>query len=372
MNTYDTCIAGAGGVVGSAILRNLSARGLSVIGLEKHDGPARETSGLNSRVIHSGFHETRGTLKSRLALDGSRMVTEYARHKGIRLLNTGMLIAIPRHPIGAGLWRELDSVWRLWRGGKAQGVEFRWILSRAGVRTIAPIEASGGIFIPSVSVIDVMQLVTSLQRDALENATEIRYGAEILGIDVAGDRYVLTTASGSFASRSLINSAGLGAAEVSRMAGGPEYAVERIRGEYYELRGGMERWNIRTLVYPAMPGRSRSKGIHLGPRTDGRLFVGPDATPADSEPTPKDVFVRAARNFLPQITDADLEYAYAGIRPKYGSDFQIRLDRTHPPLVNLIGIDSPGLSSAMAIAEYAGSLLCKTIRDGERLQHSFR
>ena len=98
--------------------------------------------------------------------------------------------------------------------------------------------------------------------------------------------------------RLLINSAGLRAHEISILAGGPRYEVEFIRGDYYELAGGVDRWGIRTLVYPAMPPRSRSKGIHFGPRTDGRLYIGPSAT--IGEQAPKELFVEAARKFHEQ------------------------------------------------------------------------
>src|SRR5689334_1860655 len=96
MKTFDACVIGAGGVVGSAVVRELALKGLSVVGVERHPGPARETSGANSNVIHSGFHEKPGTLKSRLALSGSRTLIAYAGRKGIRMLRCGMLIAIPK------------------------------------------------------------------------------------------------------------------------------------------------------------------------------------------------------------------------------------------------------------------------------------
>ena len=260
----DVCVIGAGGIVGAAIARELAQRGISVLGLEKHKTPCRETSGLNSRVIHSGFHERPGTLKADLAREGSRLILEYAGQRRIPLLRTGI---------------------------------------------------------------------------AVENSC-----------------YRIRAASGEFTSRILINSAGLRAHAISEMAGGPRYNVEFIRGDYYELAGGVERWNIRTLIYPAMPPHSKSKGVHFGPRTDGRLCIGPSATSVD-EPSPKRLFLEAAPKFIPDVGEDDLEWAYAGVRPKCGGDFTIRFDRAEPPLINLIGIDSPGLSACMAIARYVARLL---------------
>jgi len=359
---FDTCVIGVGGVVGSAIVRELSRRGLTVLGLEKHDGPAQETSGLNSRVIHSGFHEAPGTLKARLAFHGSRMLIDYAARNGIPLLKTGMLIAIPRQAMRSGLWREVGSLWQLWRSGRTHHIEFRWILSSAGVRRIAPIDAAGGIFIPSVCVADVMQFIKSLQRESIQLGAELNYSCAATAIDKGREHYRITTNRGDFSARNLINSAGLSAASISRMAGGPDYSVEYFRGEYYELRGGIDRWGIRTLVYPAMPSGSRSKGIHFGPRTDGRLVIGPDSANVESPPTPKSVFLDAARRFIPSVSDDDLEYSCAGVRPKCGSDFVIRVEGS-PPLINLVGIDSPGLSASMAIGEHVAQLLVAAVDD---------
>jgi L-2-hydroxyglutarate oxidase LhgO len=128
------------------------------------------------------------------------------------------------------------------------------------------------------------------------------------------------------------------------------------------LAGGVSRWNIRTLVYPATPRRAPSKGIHFGPRTDGRLFIGPSASPV-SQPVPKPVFLEAARRFVPGVQETDLEWAYAGVRPRRTiatnakSDFTIKLDRRAPPLINLIGIDSPGLSASMGIARHVANMV---------------
>lgn len=358
---FDVGVIGVGGIVGCAIARELAGRGLSVAGIEKHPTACQETSGLNSRVIHSGFHEIPGTLKATLAREGSQLIMRYSKDRGIKILKTGMLIAIPHGGIRAGLWREAGALWKLWRQGRRQGIPFHFIVTDSGVRRIAPIQALGGIFIPSVCVIDLEALMASLFDDASAAGVQFSYDSEVVGIDVQASSHVIRTTRGLLEARILINSAGLGAHQISQMAGGPKYEVEFIRGDYYELRGGIERWDIRTLVYPAMPPHSRSKGIHFGPRTDGRLYIGPSATPT-SQPAPKPVFLEAARKFLPEIRDDDLEWAYAGVRPKRPmhngrSDFTIHLERATPPFINLIGIDSPGLSASMAIARRVAEMV---------------
>ena len=353
---FDACIIGAGGVVGAAIARELAQRDLSIVGIETHPKPCQETSGRNSRVIHSGFHETPGTLKARLAREGSELMIRYAEERAIPLLPTGMLIAVPYGGIRAGLWKEARALWQLWRQGRRQGIPFNFILTPGGVRSLAPIRARAGIFIPSVCVVDVEALVKSVIEDARAAGAQLLFGTEVTDIKTDGTRHVVRGADTQIEARVLINSAGLCAHEISVMAGGPAYEMEFIRGDYYELVGGVDRWGIRTLVYPAMPPRSRSKGIHFGPRTDGRLYIGPSATQEWEQP-PKELFLAAARKFVPEIRPDDLQWAYCGLRPKHGADFTIKLERSRPPLINLIGIDSPGLSASMAIARHVAEIV---------------
>jgi glycerol-3-phosphate dehydrogenase len=368
MEVYDVCIVGAGGVVGHAIARELALKHWSVAGLEKHSLAAQETSGRNSRVIHSGFHEIPGTLKANLAREGSKLIVEYAKARHIKLLNTGMLIAVPYGALRDGLWKEGGALWNVWRGGRAQDIPFKFIFSSAGVRQLAPIRALGGIFIPSVCVIDLEHLIASLEQDSKDAGAQFFYDNEVVKIEVAGSSYVVTTLSTQLRARILINSAGLSAHAISSMAGGPQYAVEFLRGDYYEILGGVDAWNIRTLIYPAMPRGSPSKGVHFGPRTDGRLFIGPNAfpvrdqSPRDSDRTSKEVFLLAGRKFLPELTEHDLQWAYCGIRPKSAgldgrSDFIIRIDKTNPLLINLIGLESPGLSASLAIARHVARMV---------------
>src|SRR5437899_1819111 len=358
---FDAGIVGGGGIVGCAIARELAGHGLSVAAIEKHPTACQETSALNSRVIHSGFHEIPGTLKAEQAREGSRLIIRYAEERGVKLLRTSMLIAVPHGSIRAGLWREAGALWKMWAQGRQQKIPFRVVLTAGGVQRIAPIQALSGIFIPSFGVIDLETLMQLLLNDAKTAGAQFFFGSEVMGIDVQASHHVIHTIRGAIEARTLINSAGLAAKEISQMAGGPKYDIEFVRGDYYEMKGGIERWKIQTLVYPAMPPGSRSKGIHFGPRTDGRLYIGPSATPA-SEQAPRQLFLEAAQKFLPEIRDQDLRWAYAGIRPKRASpneksDFTIRLDRTEPPMINLIGIDSPGLSASMAIARHVAEIV---------------
>src|SRR5205085_724717 len=128
-----------------------------------------------SRVVHSGFHEIPGTLKARLAREGSELMIRYAEERGIRFMRTGMLIAIPHGAIRGGLWREAGALWNLWRQCRRQNIPFQFIMTGSGVERIAPIQAMGGIFIPSVCVVEVEAVVDCLIRDAQAGGTEFFY-----------------------------------------------------------------------------------------------------------------------------------------------------------------------------------------------------
>src|SRR5262249_12289596 len=148
--------------------------------------------------------------------------------RGVQLMKTGMLIAVPRGAIRNGLWSEAGALWHLWKNGRAHGIKFQWIASSAGIRRIAPIEAIGGIFIPSVSVVDVLQLITSLQSDAIEKKAEIHYSSAVQAIVKTASHYVISTPLEEFAARTLVNSAGLSAPAISQMAGGPVYSIQLL------------------------------------------------------------------------------------------------------------------------------------------------
>src|SRR5215510_8946849 len=194
---FDVCIIGAGGVVGSAIAREAAQRGLSVAAVEKHTGLCKEISGLNSRVIHSGFHETPGTLKAELSREGSALMIQYADERGIGLLKTGMLIAAPYGSIRAGLWKEVDSLWHLWRQGRRQNIPFRFVMTPQGVQRIAPVHALGGIFIPSVCVIDIERVVEALASDAVSAGAQFFYGSEAIAVDVGSSGHLIRTSHGN-------------------------------------------------------------------------------------------------------------------------------------------------------------------------------
>jgi len=374
MNMYDICIVGAG-VVGCAIARELGRRHwnapLRVVVLEQRERAGEETSGRNSGVLHSGIHEHPRSLKAQLAREGSALAVSYASERDIPLLRTGMVIAIAREDIRRGLWREMSMLRRLWINAWKTNIRMSFV-TPSGLRAWEPnLRASCGIVIPSVCVIDSLAFVQSLRTDSEATGAEFAFNNRVIGIDKEAATYTITTDRQKIRATCLINAAGLYADDVAALAlSYNKYSISPLRGEYYELANLDRKRLIGRLVYPALPPQATGKGIHLSPRPNGQLFVGPnevavqDKTDYASRKTLPGVFIEALQKFLPVLNECDLRWAYSGIRPcvmidhRNKSDFIVAVDREDPPLINLVGIESPGLSAALALARHVTDLPC--------------
>ncbi len=374
MNRYDICIVGAG-VVGCAIARELGRRRwdrpLRIVVLERNQDAGMETSGRNSGVLHRGIHETPHSLKARLAHEGSALAVSYAVKRGIPLLNTGMIIAVAWEDIRRGLWKEAASLRRLWFNAWKTGTRVTFVTS-SGLHILEPhLRACCGIFIPSVSVIDPQTFVQTLKADSEETGSVFAFNNPVRNIQNDGTAYIVSAERQTIRATCLINAAGLHSDHIANLALHSEhYTIRPLRGEYYEVVPLEKRALVRRLLYPALPPQATGKGIHFSPRPDGRLFIGPNAMPVTdkldytSHKTPPGLFIEAVRKFLPVLEEQDLRWAYAGIRPCViaadGSkrDFIVSTDRAEPPLVNLVGIESPGLSASLALARHVVDLPC--------------
>ena len=374
MITYDICIVG-GGVVGCAIARELLRRPwdrpLRIVVLEQHDRVGAETSSRNSGVLHSGIHEHSCSLKGQLAREGSAMAVSYAVAKGIPLLRTGMVIAISWEDVRRGLWREFSMLRRLWVNAWRTNIRLSFV-TPSGLHAWEPnLHACCGIIIPSVAVIDSLAFVQSLQTDSEATGAEFAFKNRVIGIDEDATDYIVTTDRQRVRAACVINAAGLHADDVAAFAlDNKKYTISPLRGEYYELITPVKQGLIRRLVYPALPPHATGKGIHFSPRPNGQLFIGPnevlveDKTDYLSHKTPPGLFVDALQKFLPTLDERDLRWAYSGIRPRLvasdgqKSDFIVSVDREAQPLINLVGIESPGLSASLSLARYVAELPC--------------
>jgi L-2-hydroxyglutarate oxidase LhgO len=282
-----------------------------------------------------------------------------------------MVIAISWEDVRRGLWREVSTLRRLWVNARKTNIRMSFV-TPMGLRAWEPkLRTCCGIVIPSVCVIDPLAFVQSLKTDSEASGAEYAFNNRVIGIDEDTAAYVVTTDRQRIRTACLINAAGLHADDLATLAlHHKKYTIRPLRGEYYEVVTEEKKHLIGRLVYPALPRHATGKGIHFSPRPNGQLFVGPnevaiqDKTDYTSRKTPPGVFVEALQKFLPTLEEGDLRWAYSGIRPSVTtgglrkSDFIVSADREDPPLVNLVGIESPGLSAALALARHVGDLPC--------------
>lgn len=372
MNSYDVSIVGAG-IVGCAIARELSCRlrtaPLRILVLEQHERSGEETSGRNSGVLHSGIHEPRFSLKQRLAQEGCRLATAYALEHNVPLLRAGMIIAVSMEDVRRGLWRDISILRRLLFNAWRTKTEVRFMTPSA-LRACEPaLHACCGIAIPSVSVIDSQAFVQSLKTESEAGGVEFAFNNRVIGVEEAAGSYLVSTDRRRIRTTCLINAAGLYADEIAALGlSQKKYVISPLRGEYYELVTPEKQRLIGRPVYPALPRQATGKGIHFSPRPNGRLYLGPNeiqvTNKADytSHKTPPGLFVEALQKFLPSLEERDLRWAYSGIRPRVATnsrskgDFIVSVDQEDPLWIDLIGIESPGLSAALALARHVCDL----------------
>jgi L-2-hydroxyglutarate oxidase LhgO len=360
----ETVVIGAG-VVGLAIARALTVAGHEVAVLERHAGIGRETSSRSSEVIHAGLYYPPGTLKARLCVEGRRLLYDFARENGVAHQRYGKLVVA----IEAAELPRLES---LAATARANGVSDVALLSAAEAKTLEPeIACAAALLSPSTGAIDSHALMV-----ALEGHVRSRSGSVLLNTAVeriereASGAFSLATSSGgemaSITARNLVIAAGLGASRLGRMLSEDSHyhppETYPARGHYYTLNSAPP---FRHLLYP-LPGEGWL-GIHLTLDVAGRARFGPDLEWSEEPSTVFDAangqrqkrFEDEIRRYWPGLPMDALSPGYVGVRPKIYregepvSDFAIHDESAHgiPRLVSLYGIESPGLTASLAIAD---------------------
>jgi len=368
----EITIIGAG-VVGLAIAAEVSRHFPSVFVVEKHEKFGMETSSRNSEVIHSGIYYRPGSLKAVLCREGRDLLYRYCRDHEIPHNRCGKLIVATQEEERATLEHILATA-------RANDVKDGQLLEAGEIAQLEPhISARYAVFFPSTGILDIHAFMQSLENDAVIQGTEFAYNCEVRSIrklDEGGYRIGILDADGGsfdFSTRYLVNAAGLFAEAIARMAGitGREYRTFFWKGEYFALLNGRHKL-IRRLIYPVPEMNTTGLGIHTTPDMTGRQKLGPNTIFLEDnrvdytvDPAHAAEFLEKTRRFLPFLEEDDLAPDQAGIRPKRQKpgdppeDFLIReeSDRGAPGLVNLVGIESPGLTAALAIATYVNGLI---------------
>jgi L-2-hydroxyglutarate oxidase LhgO len=359
MESVDCVVVGAG-VVGLAAARALALAGREVLLLERNGAIGEEISSRSSEVIHAGLYYATGSHKARLCLAGRAALYEFCRAHGVPHRRLGKLIV-------ASDEAQLGQLAAIRAQGAINGVDDIELLDAAAVRALEPaVRASGALLSPSTGIVDSHAFMLALRGDAEAAGAALALRTPVLGGAIRDDGFVVETGGAEplrLRARCLVNAAGLGAWDLARNLAGypPALIPPRVlaRGAYFVLAG---RSPFSHLIYPVPAGGGL--GVHVTLDLAGRARFGPDVEWIEAIDYRLDAgraanFYPAIRRYWPDLPDGALLPGYTGIRPRLGrqgqgvADFRIDGPRTHgfAGLMQLFGIESPGLTSALALAD---------------------
>lgn len=366
----DITIIGAG-VIGLAIGLKLSEKYSNLFVIEKHPTFGQETSSRNSEVIHAGIYYPQGSLKSRFCVEGKNLLYEYCRKHNIphRICSKLIVATIPE---------EIKVIEDIRETAKKNGVDLE-LIDKDQIKELEPhIFALKALYSSTTGIIDTHSLMKHFETGIINNGGQMVYGSEVTGIRKleGGYEISLLDADGqdfSFTTRILINSAGLASYRIAEMAGIRDKSLNIYfcKGEYFRVHPPKNKL-VKRLVYPVPYHNLEGIGIHVTIDMAGGVRLGPDVTYLDKneydyrvDASKHQLFWKSAKKFLPFLESADIAPEMAGIRPKIQKkgdpirDFYIMEEsgRGYRGLINLIGMESPGLTSCIAIGNYIFKLV---------------
>lgn len=363
MEKVKVTIIGAG-VVGLAVAARLAPEfGPELLVIERHESFGHETSSRNSEVIHAGIYYPPGSLKARLCVRGRRQLYDLCRQHNIPCRQLGKLIV-------AGTADEEKQLALNLAQGRENGVDNLELITADHCRKLEPaVQARAALLSPSTGIIDSHSLMSFYHQEAKSLGATFAFNTKIKNIERKSEGYILVTTpdSFSFSAGIIINCAGLEATVLSRKTGIPTPHIHYAKGCYFSYTGKSP---VKHLVYPAPPVGGHGLGIHATLDLGGRLRFGPDLEYLDRpdyrvDNSRKELFFQAVKRYLPKLDKKRLEPEMAGIRPRLQGpgdkwvDFIIQeeKDAGFPGFINLLGIESPGLTAAPAIADMIADLL---------------
>ena len=359
MTDIDAIVIGAG-VVGLAVTRALARSGRSVIAIEAAATIGSETSSRNSEVIHAGIYYPVGSLKARLCVEGRRALYDFCESHGVAHRRCGKLIVATDAD-------EQSAIELLKMKGEANGVEGLELISEDAARRLEPaLSATGALHSPVTGIIDSHAYMLALQGEAEDHGAAFAFRTPFTRADLSGNAIMVETGGTEpmrLSTRILVNCAGLHASSAADAMDGLDAAHRPVtryaKGNYFSLAG---RAPFSRLIYPAP--HIHGLGVHLTLDLAGQARFGPDVEWVDTldydvDPRRLDGFDEAIRRYWPGLPENALVPAYSGIRPKIAGpndpapDFRIDGPEAHgiAGLVNLFGIESPGLTASLTIAD---------------------
>lgn len=368
-------IIGAG-VIGLAIAEELSARHRGVFVIEKHNTFGQETSSRNSEVIHAGIYYIQGSLKARLCIEGNSLLYQYCAKYDVPFRKCGKLIVATSE-------EEVKIIEGIRQTAAINGVELMTV-DRKAIDEIEPhVIALKALYSPSTGIVDSHSLMKQFETNTINNGGQVVYGSEVTAIRRISGGYEITLIDAdkrdySFTTEVVINSAGLTADKVSEMAGiaDDNLKIMFCKGEYFRINPPKNKL-VNRLIYPVPHHNMEGIGIHITIDMGGGVKLGPDVLYLRNNeydyrltPSKQEAFYLAAKKYLPFLEYDDIAPEMAGIRPKTQKpgepqrDFYIMEEghRGLPGFINLIGMESPGLTSSIAIAKYVNTLVGNKIK----------
>jgi glycerol-3-phosphate dehydrogenase len=350
----DVLVIGAG-VVGCAIARELAKFKIETVLLEKESDVGSGVSKGNSGVLHTGLYYAKGSLKAKLCVEGRLMFPQLAKQLGVPYMLCG------KHVI-ARTEDELKDLQDLKAVGKANGVHGLTIISGKELKKREPnLDALYALYSPVAGIFPPYLFTIALAENALNNGVKIYVNSKVLKIKQVNGGFKVITTQGVFYASIIVNSAGVNADRVSAMIGIDDYKLYPCRGEYLILDKNCHDL-INSMVYPVPPKVAGVLGVHITPTIDGNILIGPSAefinNREDLKTTSEKIrqLMEGAKSLLPSIPLSEIIYAFSAMRSKItppeeieSRDFIIREDLDD--FINLIGIESPGLTSSPAIAK---------------------
>ncbi|MBN2151325.1 MAG: NAD(P)/FAD-dependent oxidoreductase [Candidatus Lokiarchaeota archaeon] len=346
---YDFAIIGAG-VTGTAIARELSKYKVSAIVIEKLSDVACETSKANSGIIHAGYDAPSGSWKAKMNVRSNPLYDDICKELYIPFRRLGSLVV-------ALAGQGTDYIEELYQHGVERDIPVEIIKELSQIKKMEPNitdDVEVVLHAPTAGVISPFTLAIALAENANINGVEFVFNAPVQAIENMGKFFIVDTPGKSFQARAIINASGLFADEISRMAGDESFKITPRKGEYILLDKMGD--YVRKVLFPVPT--KKSKGILVSPTVDGNVFLGPNARDQDSKLDNStslhglDEVIEGGRKLIPRIPLVESITNFAGLRAVSSTnDFIIGESKVTPKLFQAAGIQSPGLSSCLGIAE---------------------
>jgi len=366
MSNFQVAIVG-GGVIGSAIAWELAKYKVEVVVFEKGSDVASGTSKANSGVVHSGINSPTSSLKAHFCIQGNKLIRSLADELNFSLKWVGKYVIAKNED-------EIKELENLKKIGIKNGVSGLEIHDGSHVKKKEPnVSCCAGLWVPDAGIILPYEFTINLAENASINGTKFLLETKVIGLKINNSHFVIETNKGDYQADILVNATGLNCWDIVSMLDEPDFQVYPCRGEYLVLDKNYGHL-ITSMIYPIPVKELGVLGIHITPTIEGNILLGPSAefiNDLDDRRTTKqmmDNLMTEAKEILPKIPNDAVINTYSGIRCKLASpeeggwtDYRIDESRHIPGMINLLGIESPGLTAAPAIAKEITRMISKKI-----------